>query len=76
MNAPLRKRARLRQLFRRGKAVVGLRKSVQEAADELIDENCDIDEPEVPRRRVLMEAPGTERRVLGLLYFVTWEFFV
>ena len=48
MNAPLRKRDRVFQLFRRVKAFVGLGKSVREAADELIDDNCDIDEPVVP----------------------------
>jgi len=47
VNAPLRKRDRPRQLFRQVKGLVGLGRSVREAADELIDDSCDIEEQEV-----------------------------
>jgi hypothetical protein len=45
--ARLRKRDRVAKVWRRTKSLVGLGSAVKEAAEELVGDSCDVDEPEV-----------------------------
>lgn len=47
MAAPKRKKGKLGMMWLRAKSLVGLGKELSEAAADLVDDSCDVDEPEV-----------------------------
>jgi len=68
---PTRKRDKLRNALRTARNVIGLKKAVEEAAEELVGDSCDVDEPEVCEDESKVKA---KRRELGQLIAKTLRF--